>query len=61
TLGSDSGRPRLLKGIYLLGLTPGAWDEEIDLPDDPAQVPPELLSVLMTIEPEGLKLSASQR
>jgi hypothetical protein len=55
TLGSDHGRPRLLKGIYLLGLTPGAWEERIDLPDDPSELPPELLSVLMTIEPVGLR------
>jgi hypothetical protein len=55
TLGSDQGRPRLLKGIYLLGLTPGAWEERIDLPDDPSELPPELLSVLMTIEPVGVR------
>jgi hypothetical protein len=55
TLGSDQGRPRLLKGIYLVGLTPGAWDEQLDLPDDPAELPPELLSVLVTIEPEGVR------
>ncbi len=52
TLGSDRGRPRLLKGIYLLGIAPHAWDDDVDLPDDPAQVPPEQLSVLVTIEPE---------
>jgi hypothetical protein len=61
TLGSDHGRPRLLKGIYLLGVAPGAWDEGIDLPEDPAQVPPELLSVLVTIEPEELRLGPSHR
>jgi hypothetical protein len=55
TLGSDEGRPRLLKGIYLLGLTPGAWEERVDLPDDPSEVPPERLSVLMTVEPVGLR------
>ncbi|HVR07664.1 MAG TPA: hypothetical protein VMW75_06405 [Thermoanaerobaculia bacterium] len=55
TLGSDQGRPRLLKGIYLLGVAPGAWDDDAELPDDPAQVPPERLSVLVTIEPEGLR------
>jgi hypothetical protein len=55
TLGSDKGRPRLLKGIYLLGLEPGAWEDDAELPEDPAQVPPEQLSVLVTIEPERLK------
>ena len=61
TLGADPGRPRLLKGIYLLGLDRGTWEEEIDLPDDPAQVPAELTSVLMTVEPEGLRLGSSHR
>jgi hypothetical protein len=56
TLGSDQGRPRLLKGIYLLGLAPGTWEEDLDLPEDPAQLPPEQLSVLVTIEPEELPL-----
>ena len=61
TLGADPGRPRLLKGIYLLGLDRGTWEEETALPDDPAQVPVELTSVLMTVEPEGLRLGPSHR
>ena len=61
TLGSDQGRPRLLKGIYLLGLEPGAWEDDVELPDDPAQVPPERLSVLVTIEPVGLRIGSSHR
>ncbi|HEV3460377.1 MAG TPA: hypothetical protein VHG32_27860 [Thermoanaerobaculia bacterium] len=55
TLGADHGRPRLLKGVYLLGVAPGAWEDDLELPDDPAQLPPEQLSVLMTIEPVGLR------
>jgi len=61
TLGNDLGRPRLLKGIYLLGLEPNTWNDDADLPDDPAQVPPERLSVLVTIEPEGLRIGPSHR
>ena len=61
TLGNDQGRPRLLKGIYLLGLEPSTWEEDVELPDDPAQVPPEQLSVLVTIEPEGLRIGSSRR
>lgn len=61
TLGNDEGRPRLLKGIYLLGIEPGAWEEDVELPDDPAQVPTEQLSVLVTIEPEGLRIGSSHR
>jgi hypothetical protein len=55
TLAAAKGRPRLRKGVYLLGLAAGAWEERIDLPDDPAQVPPELASVLVTIEPVGIR------
>jgi hypothetical protein len=55
TLGSDQGRPKLLKGVYLLGLDAGTWEEEVDLPDDPSEVPPELVSVLVTIEPVGVR------
>jgi hypothetical protein len=55
SLGADQGRPKLLKGIYLLGLQPGVWDEDLELPEDPSRVPPELLSVLVTIEPEGVR------
>jgi hypothetical protein len=55
TLGSDPGRPRLLKGIYLIGLTPGAWEQGGDLPEDPSELPPEQLSVMMTIEPVGVR------
>ena len=61
TLGNDQGRPRLLKGIYLLGIEPGAWEDDVELPDDPAQVPTEQLSVLVTIEPEGLRIGSSHR
>jgi len=61
TLGNDQGRPRLLKGIYLLGIEPGAWEDDAELPDDPAQVPTEQLSVLVTIEPEGLRIGSSHR
>ncbi len=55
TLADTAGLPRLLKGVYLLGLTPGIWETSADLPDDPGQLPPEALSVLMTIEPIGLR------
>lgn len=53
--GGEEGTPKLLKGIYLLGLRQGIWNEQLDLPDDPSQVPPERLSVLLTVEPEGVR------
>jgi hypothetical protein len=59
-LGTEANRPKLLKGVYLLGLREGAWNERLDLPDDPSQVAPEQLSVLMTIEPEGVRGGVSQ-
>jgi hypothetical protein len=55
TLGAEPGRPKLLKGVYLLGLDAGTWEEGVELPEDPSEVPPELLSVLVTIEPEGVR------
>jgi hypothetical protein len=55
SLGADANRPKLLKGVYLLGLQEGAWSQRVDLPDDPSQLPAEKLSVLMTIEPEGVR------
>jgi len=61
TLGSDKGRPRLLKGIYLLGLEPGTWEDDADLPDDAEQLPVERLSVLVTVEPVGLRVGRSRR
>jgi hypothetical protein len=59
-LGAEANRPKLLKGVYLLGLREGAWNERVDLPDDPSQVAPEQLSVLMTIEPEGVRGGVSR-
>jgi hypothetical protein len=54
SLGAEPNRPKLLKGVYLLGLREGTWNERADLPDDPSQLSPDRLSVLMTIEPEGV-------
>ena len=44
SLASDVDRPKLLKGVYLLGLRQGIWNERADLPDDPSQLPPEMLA-----------------
>jgi hypothetical protein len=61
TLGNEQGFPRLLKGAYLLGVAPGAWNNAVDLPDNPAEVPAELLSVLVTVEPEGVRVGGPRR
>jgi hypothetical protein len=60
TLGADLGRPRLQAGAYLLGINPGSWDESVNLPDD-ANAAGSLLSVLMTVAPEGISLGRTRR
>jgi hypothetical protein len=53
TLDDDSGLPRLRRGLYLLGLRPGAWLAEGDLQKLGGRTPAELFSILISIEPEG--------
>jgi len=53
TLDDESGRPRLQRGLYLLGLQPGAWRLEGDMALLGGKAPAELFSVLLSIEPEG--------
>lgn len=52
TLDDESGMPRLRRGVYLLGFTPGAWTWDISLKDVGRVAPAELFSVLMTIDSE---------
>ena len=52
TLDSESGMPRLRRGVYLLGFTPGAWTWDLPLKDVGRAAPAELFSVLMTIDSE---------
>ncbi|HEX9943913.1 MAG TPA: hypothetical protein VGG03_18015 [Thermoanaerobaculia bacterium] len=53
TLDNESGRPRLRRGVYLLGLAPGAWDGEVKLAEVGRRAPSELFSVLVSMNPEG--------
>ena len=48
-----AGRPKLQRGLYLLGLAPYTWDEKRTLPVvQPGQPRPlELLSLMLSFEP----------
>jgi hypothetical protein len=51
TVDWERGLPRLLRGIYLLGLAPGTWDQPVDLPAAGEPSRPDLLSLVLTVEP----------
>lgn len=51
TLDAEPGRPRLRRGIYLLGAGPGVWDREMRLADLAKWAPAELASVLISMDP----------
>ena len=48
-----AGRPRLQRGVYLLGLAPDTWSSERELPMPRAGQarPVELLSLMVSFEP----------
>jgi hypothetical protein len=52
TLDNESGRPRLRRGVYLFGLTPGAWSRETKLAEFARFAPIDLFSVLVSMETE---------
>jgi len=52
TLDQESGLPRLRRGVYLFGFTPGAWDWSLRLKDLGRVAPSELFSLLVTIDSE---------
>lgn len=51
TLDAEPGRPRLRRGVYLLGAGPGVWDREMRLADLAKWAPAELASVLISMNP----------
>src|SRR5262249_46254731 len=53
TLDDEPGKPRLLRGLYLLGLTPGAWRSGTSLNDLASGAPAELFSILVSFDSEG--------
>lgn len=53
TVDAESGRPRLRRGAYLFGFTPGAWDRGgVKVSDLARRIPAERVSLLVTMDPE---------
>jgi hypothetical protein len=50
TLDYDAGRPRLQRGVYLLGLAPNAFDGDVSLADLARLAPQKQLSVMISFE-----------
>ena len=48
----DDGRPKLRRGVYLFGLGAGAWNREARLKDFARFAPPDMFSVLVSMDPE---------
>jgi hypothetical protein len=53
TLDNESGRPKLRRGVYVFGLGAGSWRNEAKLADFARVAPPEMFSVLVSMEPEA--------
>jgi len=51
TVDWQTGRPKLQRGIYLLALQPGVWRRRMRLPPDNRRTPPELTSIVVSVEP----------
>jgi len=48
----QAGRPKLQRGVYVLGVRPGIWDTEIDLPGAKQRSrASDLCSVVVSVEP----------
>lgn len=52
TLDNEPGRPKLRRGVYLLGLTPGAWYRAARVSDYARIAPAEMFSVMVSMDPE---------
>jgi hypothetical protein len=53
TFDDETGLPRLLRGAYVLGTSPNAWRSDIALRSLGPNTPASLVSVLLSMEPEG--------
>lgn len=53
TVDYEPGIPRLQRGAYVLGTTPGVWRDGLSLAALARTAPAELASVLLSVEPEG--------
>jgi hypothetical protein len=52
TLDNEPGRPKLRRGVYLLGLTPGAWSRAARVSDYARIAPAEMFSLMVSMDPE---------
>jgi hypothetical protein len=52
TLDNEPGRPKLRRGLYVLGLDPNTWQREIAVSDLAGRPPAEMFSVLVSMESE---------
>jgi len=52
TMDGESGRPKLRRGLYVLGLDPRTWQTEIRISDLAGRIPAEMFSVLVSMESE---------
>jgi hypothetical protein len=53
TLDDETGRPKLRRGVYLLGLAPGAWSRAARVSDYARIAPAEMFSVMISMDPEA--------
>jgi hypothetical protein len=51
TVGGEDLRPRLVRGIYFLGLGAGAFDRPVETPRPGAPVPRAMRSLVVSVEP----------
>lgn len=51
TVGGEDLRPRLVRGIYFLGLSSGAFDRPVETPPPGARVPDAMRSLVVSVEP----------
>jgi hypothetical protein len=51
TVGGEDLRPRLVRGIYFLGLSAGAFDRPVETPRPGVRVPHAMRSLVVSIEP----------
>jgi hypothetical protein len=54
TLDNEPDRPKLRRGVYVLGLDPTSWKWAARLTDFARVAPAEMFSVLVSIEPEAV-------
>ncbi len=53
TLDNEAGRPKLRRGVYLLGLAPGAWSRAARVSDYARYAPAEMFSLMISMDPEA--------